>query len=78
MVTDNLTIKVIDNKYYELKHPFYHKLSFESLNRSFVYFIDIKTNKKYIEEIINGQLTYIDNDDLAKLLESFLITEGLL
>lgn len=56
---------------------FIHIVTFEKQSgfnstRTFIYFCDLETSKRYCEEIFGGQLLQIKDEDLLKDIENWL------
>ena len=73
--------KLIDsNKYYlpNTQKQWMHLGTATSGLREFMCFVEVSTQKTYIEEITYGQLEFIADESLAKDLNSFFIEKGIL
>lgn len=46
-------------------------------NREFLLFMDVVTNKVYIEEVVGGGLTFIEDDELVKSINFYAEVMGL-
>ena len=62
-----MRFKILNKNRYPLpgtKGRYIHLASIQHSLREFIYFVDRKTNKTYIEEITGGRMEAIDDDNL--------------
>ena len=68
-------VKLYDSDQYALPNTnnrFIHIATLTKGFKTYLYFIDIETQKRYIEDFTLGQLEFIEDNQLAQELENFI------
>lgn len=74
-------MKLVDsNRFYlpNTRGQYLHLATVQRNLREYICFAHVKTQKIYIEEITGGSLQFINDDQLADALHSFLVDRGVL